>query len=97
MTFWEVLGLLGILLLWGVLGLVPAFATVVVRRGRASLAMLLPLAFAAGIAGAVLVPALGAKGGLGFALSLLAALVAGAVASFFFPRLARIRSPEAAL
>ncbi len=77
---WESLGLLGILVLWGALGLVPWCVALVVGRGRGALTAL-PLALAAGIAGGVLVPALGGKDGLGFAISLLTALAAGAVVS----------------
>ena len=79
--FWETLGLLGILLVWGVLGLVPWAAALIAGRGRLALRSL-PLAFAAGVAAGLLVPALGAKGGLGFGLSLLTAMAAGAAVAF---------------
>ena len=90
MTLWEVLGLLGILLLWGVLGLVPWHATLVATRGRVALRSM-PLAFVAGIAAGALVPALGAKGGVGFGLSLLAALATGAIVSLGAQRTAGLR------
>ncbi len=88
--FWEALGLLGILLLWGVLGLVPWQATLVAKRGRIALRSM-PLAFAAGIAAGALVPALGATGGLGFGLSLVAALAAGAIVSLGAQRMTGLR------
>jgi hypothetical protein len=84
----ETLGLLGILCLWGALGLVPWFATLILSRGRAPL-IAFPLAFAAGIGGGALVPALGAKDLLGFWISLSTALVAGTAASYITIRWAR--------
>ena len=75
--FWETLGLLGILLMWGVLGLVPWAAALIAGRGRLALRSL-PLAFAAGVAAGLLVPALGAQGGLGFGLSMPIAIAGGA-------------------
>lgn len=80
MTLWEILGLLGILALWGALGLVPWSVALIVGRGRGAL-VALPLAFFAGIGVAALIPALGGKGGLGLLLSLIAAMAAGAVVS----------------
>ena len=85
MMFWEILGLLGILTLWGAFGLVPWCAALVVGRGRGAL-VALPLAFAAGVAGGALVPALGGSGGLAFGISLLTATTAGAAASTFAVR-----------
>ena len=83
--FWELLGLLGILTLWGAFGLVPWCAALVVGRGRSAI-VALPLAFVAGIAGGALVPALGGSGGLAFGVSLLAATAAGAAVSTFAVR-----------
>ncbi len=77
---WEALGLLGLLALWGALGLVPWSAALTAGRGRGAL-VALPLAFAAGVAGGALVPALGGKDAFGFEISLLAAMAAGAAAS----------------
>ena len=83
--FWEFLGLLGIFTLWGAFGLVPWCAPLVVGRGRGAL-VALPLAFAAGVAGGVLVPALGGSDGLAFGISLLTATAAGAAVSTFAVR-----------
>ena len=83
--FWEFLGLLGILTLWGAFGLVPWCAALVVGRGRGAL-VALPLAFVAGAAGGALVPVLGGSGGLAFGISLLTATTAGAAASTFAVR-----------
>ncbi len=80
MTFWEPLGLLGILALWAALGLVPWSVALIAARGRGAL-VALPFAFAAGIGGGALVPALVVDDGLGFSISLLTALAAGAVVS----------------
>ena len=80
MTFWESLGLLGILALWGALGLVPWSVALIAARGRGAL-IALPFAFAAGIGGGALVPALVADDALGFGVSLLTALAAGAIVS----------------
>ena len=80
MTFWEPLGLLGILALWAALGLVPWSVALIAARGRGAL-IALPFAFAAGIGGGGLVPALVVDDGLGFSISLLTALAAGAVVS----------------
>ena len=77
---WTSLALLGVLALWGGLGLVPVWVALVVSRGRSAL-IALPLAFAAGVGGGALVPALGGKDALGFEISLLTAFAAGAVAS----------------
>ena len=85
MTFWDPLALLGVLALWGVLGLVPWWLALVVSRGRSAL-ISLPLAFVAGVAGGALVPALGGKDALGFGISLLTAFAAGAVASTLLMR-----------
>ena len=87
MMFWEILGLLGILTLWGAFGLVPWCAALVVGRGRGAI-VALPLAFAAGAAGGALVPALGGSGGLAFGISLLTATAAAAIASAVPVRLA---------
>ena len=82
---WESLALLGVLALWGLIGLVPWCVALFATRGRHAL-VALPLAFAAGVAGGALVPALGGTGALGFSVSLLTAFAAGAVASTFVAR-----------
>ena len=82
---WTSLALLGVLALWGGLGLAPWWVTLVVSRGRSAL-ITLPLAFAAGVGGGALVPALGGKDALGFGISLLTAFAAGAVASTLLMR-----------
>ncbi|MEX0785176.1 MAG: hypothetical protein WD939_00925 [Dehalococcoidia bacterium] len=74
----DALGLLGLLALWGAFGLLPWCSALIAARGQGAL-LALPLAAIAGMAGGALVPALGAKDGLGFALSLLAATLAGGV------------------
>jgi hypothetical protein len=76
----ESLGVAGVLLLWGVLGLVPWCAMLIAGRGRGAL-VAMPLAFAAGVAGGALVPALGMKDGVGLFLSFVTAMAGGAVVS----------------
>jgi hypothetical protein len=73
MDSWPVLGLLGVLTLWGAIALVPWYALLIARRGR-GVYLALPVAVAAGIAGGALTPALGGKDAFGFGISLLAAL-----------------------
>ncbi len=82
---WDSLALLGVLALWGLIGLSPWCVALFAKRGRNALATL-PLAFAAAVAGGTLVPALGGKGALAFSFSLLAALAAGTVTSTFVAR-----------
>ncbi len=82
---WESIALLAVLVLWGFIGLAPWCVALFVTRGRRALTAL-PLAFLAGVGGGAFVPALGAKGGLGFGISLLAALAAGALAATFVAR-----------
>ncbi len=82
---WESLALLGVLALWGLIGLAPWCVALFAARGRNALAAM-PLAFFAGVAGGALVPAFGGTGALGFSISLLAALAAGAAASAFVVR-----------
>ena len=76
----ESLALLGVLVLWGALGLVPWCVALFAGRGRGAL-VALPLSFAAGVAAGALVPALGAKDATGFVVSLVAAMAGGAVVS----------------
>ena len=85
MTFWEPLGLLGILALWAALGLVPWSVALIAARGRGAL-VALPFALAAGIGGGALVPALVADDALGFAVSLLTAAASGAIVSMVVVR-----------
>ena len=75
----EPLGLLGILALWGAIGLLPAWLALIPTRGRTLVAM--PLSFVAGIGGGAFVPLLGGKDFLGFGIGLLVALIAGALAT----------------
>lgn len=79
MDYWPQVGLLGILLLWGAIALVPWYALPIVRRGEGAF-VALPIAVAAGIAGGALTPALGGKGWAGFEISLLAALAGSGLA-----------------
>ena len=76
----ESLGLLGVLVLWGALGLVPWCVALLAGRGRGAL-VALPLSFAAGVAAGALVPALGMKDATGFVVSLGAAMLGVAVVS----------------
>ena len=77
---WESLGLLGVLVLWGFFGLLPWCAALIVGRGHGAL-VALPLAFAAGVVGGALSPALGGSDALGFGISLLTAMTGGGAAS----------------
>ena len=72
----EVLALALMLVLWAVLGTVCWLAATVARRGRGVLPAL-PLATLGGLAGGLLVPALGRRDGVGLLVSLLAAVVGG--------------------
>ena len=76
---WETLGLLSVLALWGACGLLSSCVALIVARGRSPL-VALPMAALAGMAGGLLVAAL-ATDGLGFAVSLAAAMVAGTIAT----------------
>jgi hypothetical protein len=76
----ESFGVLGVLVLWGALGLVPWCVALFAGRGRGAL-VALPLSFAAGVAAGALVPALGAKDATGVAVSLGVAMAGGAVVS----------------
>ncbi len=80
MDYWPALGMLGILSLWGAIALAPWYALLIARRGE-GVFLALPVAVAAGIAAGALTPALGGKGWFGFEISLLAALVASAMAA----------------
>jgi hypothetical protein len=84
-TLWESLGLLGVLVLWGACGLVPWCVALIAARGRGALPAL-PLAFVAGVGAGALTPALGGKDSLGFGISLLASVAAGAVVSVIVVR-----------
>ena len=84
MDLWEAVGLLGILALWGAIGLIPWFVALVARRGQGAF-VALPIAVAASIAGGALMPALGGKDAFGFGISLLAALATSAAASMLPP------------
>ena len=94
MHYWPALALLGVLALWGAVGLVPWFAALIATRGRAGF-WLLPIAVAAGIGGGALTPALGGKDAFGFGISLLAALAAGALAVIAIYRRSGSSDPDA--
>ena len=73
------LGLLGILALWGVLGLLPAWIALIPTRGRALPAM--PFAFISGVAAGCLVALLGDDSFVSFWISTLLAMAAGLAAT----------------
>jgi hypothetical protein len=77
---------LGVVALWGALGFVPGFVALV-RSGGKSI-VVVPVSMAAGVAGGVLVPALGAKDLFGFGISLATAALLAAAAAFLLARLA---------
>ncbi len=87
----ETLGLIGILALWGAIGLAPAWALFAASRGRASV-LVLPLSMIAGIGGGALVPAFGAKGWGGFGVSIVAAGLGGVVCLLVLARLPWMRA-----
>ena len=72
----EVLALALMLVLWAALGTVCWLAGVVARRGRGVLPAL-PLAALGGLAGGLLLPALGRRDGVDLLVSLGAALLGG--------------------
>ena len=72
----EVLALVLMLVLWAALGMVSWVAGAAVRRGRGVLPAL-PLSAIGGLAGGLLVPALGRPDGVGLLVSLVAALLGG--------------------
>jgi uncharacterized membrane protein YeaQ/YmgE (transglycosylase-associated protein family) len=74
----EALALALMLVLWAALGTACWLAGAVARRGRGILPAL-PLAALGGLAGGLLVPALGRRDGVGLLVSLLAAVVGGLV------------------
>ena len=75
---WTALGIVGLLSLWAACGVLAWCVTLVARRGEGALRSL-PLAIVGGMVGGLVV-ALFAKDGVGFAVSLAAALVAGGFA-----------------
>jgi len=88
----EALGLAAVLVLWAALGAVSWLAGAVVRRGRGAFPAL-PLAGLGGLAGGLLVPALGRRDGVGLMVSLLAALMGGLVFAAAGFRMRRWRPP----
>ncbi len=72
----DALALAILFFVWAVFGCLPWLVIALRRRGSGALA-LLPPAMVGGIGGALLVPALGGKDGLGLVLSLPAAVVGG--------------------
>jgi len=81
---WEFLGIVGVFSLWAACGLLPWSVALIAGRGRGAFSTL-PFAIAAGIAGGLLT-AVFAKDGIGFAVSLLAATAASAIAIAAFRR-----------
>lgn len=75
----EVLGLIGIVSLWGAIGCVPWFVNLVRSHATGAQWRVLLVASATAAGAALVVPLL-RKDTLGFGLSLVAALVAGVVA-----------------
>ncbi len=75
MDLWEILGLLGILALWAVLGCIPWFIALIVTRAQRAPWGMLPIVVVVGVAGALLAPALGLKSWGGFWTSLASALL----------------------
>jgi hypothetical protein len=84
----EALALALMLVLWAALGTVCWLAATVARRGRGVLPAL-PLAALGGLAGGLLVPALGRRDGVGLLVSLLAAVIGGLAFAAAGFRLAR--------
>lgn len=84
----DALALILMLVLWAALGIVWWLVAAVLRRGQGTLAAL-PLAAVGGMAGGLLVPALGRRDGVGLALSLVAAVVGGIVLTAAGLRLGR--------
>jgi uncharacterized membrane protein YfcA len=72
----DVLALTVLCLIWAGFGVIPWLVVAYRRRGRGTL-VLLPLAIVGGVAGAVLVPALGARNLPAVFGSLLAAMAGG--------------------
>jgi hypothetical protein len=88
----ELLALASMLVLWAVLGAVSWLPGAAACRGRGTLPSL-PLAGLGGLAGGLLVPALGRRDGIGLMVSVLAALVGGLVFAAAGFRLGRWRPP----
>ncbi len=76
---WDFAGHVGVLSLWAACGLLPWFVALVARRGEGTFAAL-PFAIAGGIAGGLLTAAV-LKDWTGLAVSIVAAVVAGALAT----------------
>ncbi len=76
---WDFLGHVGLLSLWAACGLLPWFVALLVRRGEGVFAAL-PFAIIGGIAGGLLTAAL-LNDWTGFAVSIVAAVIAGALAT----------------
>lgn len=74
---WEVLGLLGVLALWGLLGTSSWFVALLGTRPPRIGLLAFALAFAAGIGGGALIPALGYNDAGGFWVSLITAFAMG--------------------
>jgi uncharacterized membrane protein YeaQ/YmgE (transglycosylase-associated protein family) len=72
----DVIALTALCLIWAAFGVVPWVVVAYRRKGRGTL-MLLPLAMVGGVAGATLVPALGARNLPAVFGSLVAAMVGG--------------------
>ena len=77
----DVVALTVLCLIWAAFGMIPWLVVAYRRKGQGTL-VLLPLAMAGGVGGAVLVPALGARN-LPAVAGSLAAAVAGSIAIMF--------------
>ena len=88
----ELLALAAMLVLWAALGTASWLAAAVARQTRGTL-LALPLASLGGLAGGLLVPALGRRDGVGLLVSLLAALLGGLVFAAASFRLGRQDAP----
>jgi hypothetical protein len=88
----DVLAPVLMLALWAALGVVSWVGGAALRRGRGVLPAL-PLSAVGGLAGGLLVPALGRRDAIGLLVSLLAALLGGVIFAAAAFRLARQHVP----
>ncbi len=84
----DVIALVVLCLIWAAFGVIPWLVVAYRRKGRGTL-ILLPLAVIGGVAGAALVPALGARNLPAVAGSLAAAVAGSIVLIFAVPRLVK--------
>jgi len=85
----DVIALIVLCLIWAAFGVIPWLVVAYRRRGRGTL-VLLPLAIIGGIAGAVLVPALGARNLPAVFGSLVAAMAGGLALMLVVPHVAQL-------